>query len=68
MALYPDLFSKYHDSASEERISRFWEENRTFERSIEQRDGAKDWVFYEGPPTANACPACTTSWRACART
>jgi len=56
MALYPDLFSKFHDSASEERISSFWAENNTFERSIEQREGCPDWVFYEGPPTANGMP------------
>ncbi|PID79898.1 isoleucine--tRNA ligase, partial [bacterium DOLZORAL124_64_63] len=56
MTLYPDLFSKYHDSASEERISRFWEEDKTFERSIRQREGCPDWVFYEGPPTANGMP------------
>ncbi len=56
MALYPDLFSKFHDSASEERISEFWKRNNTFVRSIEQRDGCPDWVFYEGPPTANGMP------------
>lgn len=56
MPLYPELFSKFHDSASEERISRFWEENRIFDRSIEQRQGGPDWVFYEGPPTANGMP------------
>jgi isoleucyl-tRNA synthetase len=38
----------------EEKILKFWEENRTFERSIKQRAGARDFVFYEGPPTANA--------------
>ncbi len=56
MALYPDLFSKFHDSASEERISEFWNQNNTFVRSIEQREGCPDWVFYEGPPTANGMP------------
>ncbi len=56
MALYPDLFSKFHDAASEERISAFWNENNTFVRSIEQREGCPDWVFYEGPPTANGMP------------
>ena len=56
MSLYPDLFSKFHDSASEERISEFWHQNNTFTRSIEQREGCPDWVFYEGPPTANGMP------------
>ncbi len=56
MSLYPELFSKFHDSASEERISKFWRENETFARSIQQREGCPDWVFYEGPPTANGMP------------
>src|SRR5918999_1199942 len=30
-----------------------WAENRVFERSLEQRAGSREWVFYEGPPTAN---------------
>jgi isoleucyl-tRNA synthetase len=30
-----------------------WAENRVFERSLEQRAGSPEWVFYEGPPTAN---------------
>ncbi len=33
-----------------------WKERRVFERSLEQREGAEEWVFYEGPPTANAKP------------
>jgi len=38
----------------EEKILKFWEENKIFEKLIEQRKKAKDFVFYEGPPTANA--------------
>jgi len=40
----------------EERILAFWEENRIFEKSIEQRSPSKRFVFYEGPPTANGEP------------
>ncbi len=53
---YPALSRKFHDSASEEAISRFWDENDIFKRSIAAREGAPDWVFYEGPPTANGMP------------
>ena len=35
--LYPALARKFHDAESEALISAFWQENRTFERSIEQR-------------------------------
>lgn len=54
--LYSALLRKYHDSESEENISRFWEEKDVFPRSIAARKGMKDWVFYEGPPTANGLP------------
>lgn len=40
----------------EKRILRFWGKNRIFEKSIEGRKRAKNFVFYEGPPTANAAP------------
>jgi isoleucyl-tRNA synthetase len=53
---YPALASKFHDSHSEELISSFWKEDDTFRRSIAQRAGSPEWVFYEGPPTANGLP------------
>ena len=40
----------------EERILERWKAARVFERSMEQRRGAAEWVFYEGPPTANGKP------------
>ncbi len=40
----------------EQKILNFWKENKIFQKSIEQREGKKDFVFYEGPPTANAPP------------
>jgi isoleucyl-tRNA synthetase len=40
----------------EERILRFWDDAEVFRRSIDQREGAPEWVFYDGPPTANAKP------------
>jgi isoleucyl-tRNA synthetase len=40
----------------ERRILAFWTQADVFRRSLEQRDGAPEWVFYEGPPTANGKP------------
>lgn len=40
----------------EERVLKFWKENQIFQKSIEQRKKAPHFVFYEGPPTANAKP------------
>jgi isoleucyl-tRNA synthetase len=37
-------------------VKTFWEENRVFEKSIENRQGHTPWVFYEGPPSANGLP------------
>ena len=54
--LYPPLARKFHDSGSEELISAFWKRHGTFALSIARREGAPNWVFYEGPPTANGLP------------
>jgi isoleucyl-tRNA synthetase len=40
----------------ERSILAFWEHANVFHRSLEQREGAPEWVFYDGPPTANAKP------------
>jgi len=41
---------------SEEKILQFWKKQNIFEKSIEKKKGKKEFVFYEGPPTANARP------------
>jgi isoleucyl-tRNA synthetase len=41
---------------AEERVLEFWEKEKIFERSVAEREGARDFVFYEGPPTANGKP------------
>ena len=38
------------------RILAFWRDSDVFRRSLEQREGAPRWIFYEGPPTANGRP------------
>ena len=40
----------------EKGILDFWSKNQIFEKSVENRNGAKRWSFYEGPPTANGKP------------
>ncbi|WP_431795599.1 isoleucine--tRNA ligase [Microbacterium enclense] len=34
----------------------FWDADDTFRASIANRDGAEEWVFYDGPPFANGLP------------
>ena len=36
-------------------ISSFWKVDKTFEKSISSRDN-KEFIFYEGPPSANGMP------------
>ena len=33
-----------------------WNAEKTFEKSVETREGKKPFVFYEGPPSANGLP------------
>lgn len=40
----------------EENILSFWEKDRTFYKSNERRQGAKQFSFYDGPPFANGLP------------
>ncbi|MCC6720782.1 MAG: isoleucine--tRNA ligase [Bacteroidia bacterium] len=53
--LYPEYvqadFPKF-----ERDIAEFWEKNDIFKKTIENREGAKEFVFYEGPPSANGMP------------
>jgi isoleucyl-tRNA synthetase len=34
-------------------INAYWEQHGTFEKSLQIREGHKEFVFYEGPPSAN---------------
>ena len=33
-----------------------WKKNRAFEKSLEVREGAPEFIFFEGPPSANGKP------------
>ncbi len=37
-------------------IDAFWEKESLFEKSINTREGKSEYVFYEGPPSANGIP------------
>ncbi|WP_400998628.1 isoleucine--tRNA ligase [Agromyces sp. GXQ0307] len=42
--------------AIEQEMLAHWKADGTFQASIDQRDGAEEWVFYDGPPFANGLP------------
>ena len=40
----------------DKEILKFWDDEKIFELSVEQRDTNNAFVFYEGPPSANGLP------------
>jgi isoleucyl-tRNA synthetase len=40
----------------EKEILERWKQEKAFEKSVEIREGAQPFVFYEGPPSANGMP------------
>ena len=49
-------FSGLNLPAIEKEILQKWEDGHAFEKSVSLREGAKPFVFYEGPPSANGMP------------
>ncbi|MDZ4825765.1 MAG: isoleucine--tRNA ligase [Actinomycetota bacterium] len=46
----------------ERRVLDRWREDDVFGESVRRREGAPEWVFYEGPPTANGKPGIHHVW------
>ncbi len=40
----------------EDSVLKFWKKQEIFKKTVEQRQGKPEYVFYEGPPTANGRP------------
>ena len=51
-----DKNTKSDVALREEAVLEFWRENKIFEKSLSEREGKKEFIFYEGPPTANGKP------------
>ena len=43
-------------NAVADNVANFWKANQTFKKSVETREGKPEYVFYEGPPSANGMP------------
>ena len=54
--MYRPVDPKVSFPKMEEKVLAFWQENRIFEKSISQRDGGGEFVFYDGPPFATGLP------------
>jgi len=40
----------------EKAVLDFWNKNKIFKKTFEQREGCPKWTWYDGPPTANGRP------------
>ena len=49
-------FKHLNLSEIDKEILKFWDDEKIFEKSVEQRDPNNAFVFYEGPPSANGLP------------
>jgi isoleucyl-tRNA synthetase len=55
--MFKPVSPKLDAPALEEGVLKFWKARRIFEKTISERVGAPEYVFFEGPPTANGLPA-----------
>ncbi|MBR6730507.1 MAG: isoleucine--tRNA ligase [Alphaproteobacteria bacterium] len=53
---YPQLNSRISFPEMEKEIIAYWEKEKTFQKSIDIRKEAEEFVFYDGPPFANGLP------------
>ena len=54
--MYRPVDPKVSFPRMEERVLAFWQKRKIFEKSIAQRDGRDEFVFYDGPPFATGLP------------
>ncbi len=54
--MFKPVNSRLNVTEMEERVLAFWQETDIFHKSMKSREGGPEYVFYEGPPTANGKP------------
>ena len=54
--MFKPVSPKLDVTSMEENILKFWKQADIFKKTVEQRKGGPEYVFYEGPPTANGKP------------
>ena len=54
--MFEAVTSHFDAKRLEQEVLRFWKERDIFHRSLDNRRGNPEWVFFEGPPTANGRP------------
>ncbi len=54
--MFKPVNSKLDVTSMEEAVLKFWKTQDIFGKTVKQREGKPDYVFFEGPPTANGRP------------
>jgi len=54
--MFKPVSSKLNVTSMEEGVLKIWKQREIFKKTVEQRQGGPEYVFYEGPPTANGKP------------
>jgi isoleucyl-tRNA synthetase len=54
--MFKPVSSKLNILAMEEGVLSFWQSQQIFKKTLAERKGGPEYVFYEGPPTANGRP------------
>ncbi|MBS3903221.1 MAG: class I tRNA ligase family protein [Anaplasmataceae bacterium] len=54
--MLPKDSERFHLPDLETKVLHFWKTNQIFKKSLKARQGKKNFVFFEGPPTANGRP------------
>jgi len=54
--MFKPVSSRLNITLLESEVLRFWQKKDIFHQSMESRLGGPEYVFYEGPPTANGKP------------
>lgn len=54
--MFKPVSPKLNVTIMEEAMLRFWQKHEIFKKSLAQTEGAAEYVFFEGPPTANGKP------------
>lgn len=55
-AAFDPVPSPFNFAEAEHAIIHFWKNRDTYKKSLAQREGEEQFIFYEGPPTANGLP------------
>lgn len=56
MAKFQPVNAQVNFPELEERVLKYWKENKIFEKSIESRPADKTWTFLDGPPFITGLP------------